>query len=267
MKKINFIISADSNYLLETEVLINTIKNFYPESLIFYFTDKLSKEFFINKKYNNIIFFTQLFTKNANERFEDSFGTRRNINSLYRFGRLLFPFAIKKEYYNSTFVYLDSDTFLDGKIDEKYIESNLNFAFRQDDPSGEASVISREWWVDKLKLKGYPDIAKKIEEIVLDSKYFNSGVLIINDIHSYIKLSNRCIKSKLKLNDQTLLNYFNEGSLNVVVDEKYNSLIDRVNDKAIIYHYAGNSNFLKVKNPVIKNVNFRKKLEEFIDKL
>lgn len=264
-KNIIFIISADSEYILETKILIESIRKFYFKEKIFLFTDLETKKKLSREKVRNLEFFTELFNEKLANRFNGSLGTSRNIKSLYRFGRLIFPYFVSDEFSNASFIYLDSDTFIDGKIEEHYLISDRNFAFRQDDPKSKSSENSRKYWYSTLSK--FPLVRRRIVKKVFNNQFFNSGVLFINDLKKYKKLVKKCLKSNLKLNDQTLLNYFNHGCIDVIIDTKYNSLIDRTNDDAIIYHYAGNGNLLKVKNPTIVNKDAKLKIENFAKQL
>lgn len=263
VKKIKFIISSDYSYITEIKILIDTINKYHPDAQVLLFTTEDTKSFLSKLGFKNVKFNTSFITEELYSRFSKSLGMKNNLNSIFRFGRIIFINSIPKDK-NCTYIYLDSDTFLNGSIEEKYLNSKYNFAFRQDEYNTERYRITLNFW--SKVLKEYPKIFNKVKLKMKSENYFNSGVLIINNLKKYKKLAKKCIKSKYKINDQSLLNYYNKKNFKVVVDCKYNSMLDRHNDIAIIYHYPGISNIIQNPKARIANKEAQLLLEKMIKK-
>lgn len=101
---------------------------------------------------------------------------------------------------------------------------------------------------------GGADVLPVKEKTVLRENYFNAGVLFLNlnNIRKNSNLSNDVINwlalnPTSKLTDQDALNVIFKDST-LLLDKKWNTWVKEINNinenKNVIYHYAGHSNFL-----------------------
>lgn len=172
--------------------------------------------------------------------FNDWIGVTNNEKSILRFGRFLIPQLSKKFNLEGDIIYLDSDTFVNRKLNTKYFFGNKNnYAFVQDKSGTEYANIAINFW-KKLLGTDNAEASNKIELLINNNLYFNSGVLIINDIELYKKLIKKILNSNLKLNDQNMLNIYNEGEIIPVYDPNMNQFLKRGwSIKTRIFHFAG----------------------------
>lgn len=170
----------------------------------------------------------------------------------------LFPELVENEH----IVYLDVDTIVSKKIPEIYFDSrDYNFSVIDYDCSSQerSSFINFDSYLE-TNLKEFHNIYKKNYENSRMNNYFNSGVIIINNHKKMIDLFNIVKKSSLilSIDDQNLLNYYNEDHIKVLTNIELNYQpwkwgLEGIEGKVIISHFNGgikpwNNNFSKLKN-------------------
>lgn len=165
-------------------------------------------------------------------------------------------------------VYLDADLIINKKLDEQYFKLK-NFVFR-DCPKNNIALKERIiiFWRDTLK-SDIENTEKIIEKINQDN-YFNAGVIIINNHQQMKKLLTRAINSKIKFDDQTILNLINSDELVIMDDLKMNNQIKHgfIND-SFISHFSGDWKPWKIfeneesKMSLIHKTNYFDFLKEF----
>lgn len=235
---INFVYSCDIKYIDIFIISAYSIKKKYKSNAKIFLitTDKFNAEYYAVLKKLNVEIVEIDNTKFKS--FYDWLGVENNKDSLLRFGRFMIPYVSNKFNLTSNIVYLDTDTFLNRKINKKYLDNSLNFAFVQDKAGSASAIGATGFW--KKTLSDYPKVFIKIKSLIEENVYFNSGVLIINDPIKYNELISKIISSDLKLNDQTMLNYFNFDEIMPVVDFRMNQYLERGwNVNTRIFHFAG----------------------------
>lgn len=238
IKKINFVLFFDSNFIEPFEKLYKSItKKYFGESYsINVGTDEQGVKYLKNK-YPDII--VKNSTKIIQKHFKNHEMPSKRITN-FTLGKLLI-FNIFKDLDDC--VYLDVDTFINKKIPDWLFILKNNFAISNQSSNREIKDRVKSYWStvinDESILSG---IIKKIDE----DKYFNAGVLFINNKFDYVKLCEK-IKNNLfyKGDDQNLLNYFNNDEILVLRDENYNFQVKNYDlskfdyNNVFIFHFSG----------------------------
>lgn len=233
--KIAIISFFDYNWSRNYFTLVSSIlKNFDREFQLFVGTDKKSIEKYSTIFKNSNILYKD--TINLNKYFKNVRTISPRITTAAWYRLKIFDFFNNLEEYRSV-IYLDIDTLISKKIPDKYFNSALNYAFLEcpNEFSSQKEYFIN-YWSKKLKdfEKEKQDILSKIE----NDKYFNSGVLILNNIEKAKILFNRAINSKIMHDDQTLLNLYNKDHILVIDDHKMNNQVSRFfTSSAVIYHF------------------------------
>lgn len=231
-KKITFVIVADSNIYKQALVLIRSIQLVYDihEYNIHVITDVGSVKFFkFFDSFINIKVIEIDDLKLHNGKLID-----RHITQ-FTFARLQIFSLIKNIPDENTVIYLDADTMVKKKINNKYLESD-NIVFNEYFNFKKIQGTLNYW---ENRISNYSTF-KTIKIKILNKEYFNAGVIIINNRDKYKKLCNRILNSKLIFDDQTLLNLFNYGELNIVENYKMNNRVE-INyiSSSAVFHFSG----------------------------
>lgn len=235
MKKITFVLFFDSNISENFWTLYSSIIDKYEKSEIDFY---LGVDDETCCKYSTI--FNNLNINYINcESYINEFSDHKSIKhsiTTFTYLRLkLFDFFnLNTE--NNTIIYLDVDILLSKKIPLKYIDSNDNFVFTE---TGKIDKYNKDrikdYWVDLLEID---EVYNKIESLIDDNKYFNAGVIVINDIDKYKNICLKSMNSNYKYDDQTLLNYYNVDELKVVIDKSMNNQVNsNFSKKSVIHHF------------------------------
>lgn len=170
-----------------------------------------------------------------------------NGNTEYTFMRIIIT-NIFKNLNNESFVYVDPDSIFNNKLDFKdghnYVISVKNNIFEK--------WIKWSYWRGRLKSQ---EISKNIKKQIMEDRYFNAGVLIVNDIDEYNKISESIIKGKEREDDQTLLNHYNETlhSFKLSNNFKNNATLRELSRTNNLDHFAGIKPwYAKWYNPIFK---------------
>ncbi len=218
-------------------------RKIYGNSKVFLLTTKdvieENRAFF---KHNNIITYDI-------SRFKEKFSNYKMINESINWTTLvrleiyeIIP-NLDKEHHC---IFMDSDTLITRKIPNNYFELTENIAFI-DSPNEDIELRRKikNFWSEILNTELYI----KIEKLIDSGNYFNAGIVIINNHDSFKQLLLKSLKSGLLIDDQTLLNSFNENNVLVINDIKMNNQIKHGFEKnAIIYHFSGDWKFWKVED-------------------
>lgn len=154
--------------------------------------------------------------------------------------RLLIPKFVDDSFINSSIIYLDVDTIIRKRIPTEVLNSNLNYAiidYNLSNYSRKKDIIN--FWIYNFNKNHFSnDLKSDIIPKLYNDSYFNAGVLIINNLGLAKELFNKCINSPIKMDDQTLLNYYNDKNFKVINDTNLNFQLRREKTKKYkrIYH-------------------------------
>lgn len=233
--KINFVTFFDKNFLNMFLVHYQSILSLYDQEE---FTYWVGGDKFVKDKIE-FLGLKNVFVKNIenlNDKKFDSVMIEERI-SIFTMARLkMFEhFGNLKKLNN--IVYIDADTIMRRKINPNYFNSNKNLSVVEVKKNNKNFDQVIRYWYKKIDNS---EIKFKIMDSFFSQKYFNAGIIIINDINKLERLLLKALDSKIKLDDQTLLNLFNKNEIKVILDDDINCIIKYVkyNDQSII-HLAG----------------------------
>lgn len=142
--------------------------------------------------------------------------------------------------FNGPIIYHDIDMIFNGKIKSKYLKKN-NFAVSDNVYLNKKNKRDlQEWWSKKDYFIENPDLKTKLINLMDRREYFNAGLMIINNLDSYSSLINKIQRSKFNVDDQSLLNYYNENNIITIKKSEYNHKINNYKFKhAKVFHFCG----------------------------
>lgn len=285
MPTINLVTFFDNKNIEEFERVLKSITHHYKKNEIFLFigtTTDASKalEIYFDQfksfiSYNNITF--QLEVKiidndsNLLKTYNNSFPWWKHISNYSILRLFLHEIFSEKLLNGNPIVYIDTDVLFWNKINEKYLTTDENYAFthwtsRKNRGYNEFIINYR----NDLKQKKMDSIWKGISKKIENKEYFNSGVIIINNHNKWINLTTKIKESLIKLDDQTLLNYFNLNEIKVVEDPSMNYMI-LIEDEVlnpILVHFASwnkpwleNSKISDNLNSKLRKINYYEKFK------
>lgn len=237
VEEINIIAFTDENTIESAIAMINTIKKIYKNN-----------EVIVNlgvtkgcKKYYRF-----LLNENIKVRYIDDFLPDAN-KTLYQhitktaYARLYFDKIFPYLKTAKKILYVDVDVFFRNRIDERIFNSNENIAFN--DLPDEKHIAIHKGWLKGI-LSNFDDIYSKNSKILENGNYFNSGVIVINNFDKILNLFSKVLNflsDVSEVDDQNLLNYFNDGEIIVSSDTRYNfqPFKEKFKKNAFLIHYAG----------------------------
>lgn len=240
MKKINFISLFDKGAFEKFKTLQKSLKQNYNIDEYNYFAGVDEITYLNEKEYfdkNDVV------VKNIDKEMELLFG---DFKSLLDIHNNVTSFALARmvitklfpELSGEAFIYLDADIMFGGRISEKYL-NNKNFGFTMH------QLKLLENWSPLLDLaKKAPDYAShEIIKKIFENKFFNTGVLIVNEVEKYESLMSKMIDPSNVLADDFFINFYNNDEFEAVYDETHNFLINLENlresyDDVVLFHFA-----------------------------
>lgn len=214
----NFVTFFDENMFYAFKLLYFSVKKIY---INFNFYIGIPKEFYLLNK----SFFDNL--KNVYISYLDYDKLDKMENGIGRISNAAFARLYVYDYFpkikKKSFIYTDTDIMFNKSLDPNYfIDKKINLAFLDDPIKNEVRKFnSIEMW--KRRLINDKIVCNKVIDLMNNSYYFNSGLLIINNHKKFKKLLNKVIKSDHKVSDQSLLNYYNDGEI-IVVRSEYDNI-------------------------------------------
>lgn len=250
--KINFISFFDEGMVENFIMLYESISRLYDE-FTFSIGVNIEAKLEIEKIINDDRLKINIMGSSLKELFkkESLFG---NI-TLFTYARF-FANEIIEDKNDISWVYLDPDTLLQSEIPHKYFVPGQNYAFTNFEKKfGRKNQPLKFWeWYLNKKFKKVPlqykdkikDVKCSVVRKMKKSNYFNAGVIIINNTNSYFNLCNEILTSGKNilqfLDDQTLLNFFNNKHIEVLTDKTMNFKVGKsldYNDDVSIVHFLG----------------------------
>lgn len=262
-KKIAFVAAVDQNMEKYSIPLIRSIKESYSDDEfdIYFFIDNPEQELtFV--KYNNVYLKVIKDEFNKNSYLKKTFAKNpfmiKKGMTLMTFSRLFISIIEGINEYESV-IYLDVDGLILNKLPNIYTSrsSNLNYSFYPNNKE-EFSDLPKQMFKEALENIGDDvGLSNRIKKIYDTKSYFQAGLIIINNLESYDKLCKRAlskIEMGLLLDDQTILNYLNDGEILVGINDIMNwrpDLSKQVDiDDICFLHFAGLNKPLDLKyNP------------------
>lgn len=238
MKNINYLTYFDENCLELFHFQYLSLKKVYGNSFTLYcgVTKKALKK--IKIKYDNVIF----------RLIDNAFGQEFNCDALpplltkTSYARMLSDEIFPELFLTgSKFIYIDIDVMVISKI-SKYIYDDNNYAMAavyssKEKPNGQ-SEASIKWYSKKFLVDPLDEKFILAEKLLIDKiknfKYFNSGVLIINNPENFksflLKIRDDRYKLKDFFDDQILMNLYNTENFLTVKDRSINYFLSWVNN-------------------------------------
>lgn len=263
-EKINFVFFFDENNFEDFlfsfySISLNYHKN---EFEIYVGTDKMVEEkykYFFQENCIKVKVINEILNEN-HQNFKINFPWWKHTN-IYTMARIHL-FDIFEELYNKkNIIYFDTDIYLRKKVEPlNFKGENVAFTHWTSRSEEEKSEAFLEKYLETIREN---KIKVKIRSLITEKKYFNAGVLIINDTKKARKLFNKIKETKFQYDDQTLLNYFNDDFFNIYEMPEYNFMIlieDNIEDPKIIH-------FASWKKPWIEGIDIsaavKKRLDEY----
>lgn len=240
MKKINFISFTDKKQIHNYLTLATSIMKHYNEGEVELF---VGVDDFVFKKYEVFFKDNNINVRNINDKLDERWKNFKLKNSSWEnitsfaMGRLIMFDIFGDLFIDGNYVYLDSDTILTNRLCDEYLLSNKNYVFKV--PFCKMGIQQEA--IDFFANNDYQEYNDKRAKSINDCRYFNSGVIIINDRNRVQELFERCLNSSFA-DDETLLNTLNNGELVIIDDNRMNFLIDiekSVIEDWRIIHFAG----------------------------
>lgn len=231
-KEIAFLIIADKNITKQTLILLESIKKTYKKHEYSIFVATENSEIQRYRDYDESI---NLILAPSVDSNENKKLINKNITN-FTFLRLRLFEIFNNIPTDCCCVYLDYDVFFRKKIKSKYINSYNNIAFVEyfDQNKINNSLL---YWKGVISS---PLIYSKIKISILNKRYFNAGVLIINNRKSFNALCRKINDSLYTQDDQTLLNFFLNNEFDIVEDYKSNNrVLNNFIKSSSIFHFSG----------------------------
>lgn len=278
-RKAAFTLFSDYNMYENTLITLNSLIYSYKNENIdiylgidykFLITDKLNYDFL----QENMIFLKLIDNKELS-----NFDNHLTLDNITKFSYLrlnmfnLFPQLLS---YEKT-IYSDSDVIYTNKIDSNYFFSDKdNYAFSEVNNKSVNAYEKKSFkWVSKYWQNKLSNdlLLTNITDKIKKNTYFNSGLLIINNKSSIIDLFELAMNSKYKFDDQTILNYYNEGHICVLFSPRDHLTINTMSifripfsnfihftgeKKAKSYKFLLNKEDKKIRYFIIRNILLRK---------
>lgn len=276
MKRLDNIIICffDENKVNEFLMFYDSIKRIYDEFYVVAFTP-----FTETIKFNEIIdekSFFHIYVDDKKYKMINKFEKKsslKHIDSIMAFGRLLISKEMIKNELPShlwvkmnRIIYFDVDILLEKELDPKYLTGDNNYVFTHTEKNND------EFWESYQKIRKIYHIRRGIKsnwfnhisDMIISSikykNYFNSGVIIINNLFVFEELTTRIVERNLSIykwfSDQDLLNYFNQGELTIIDDSRMNKVVFIARDYSedtILYHFSGNGEQKKLMRKIYEN--------------
>lgn len=156
--------------------------------------------------------------------------------TIFTMARIM-TFDLFPELKKTKFIYIDVDTMFNGRISHNYLARDNNIAFQE--------FSKNDFYYNKLFGFWFnsgldPQTKSRILSLIRNGKYFNAGVIIVNDSKSMEKLFKTVLTSRIFYDDQTLLNYFNNQHIDIIDDVSSNCIpAYKYYRESTIFHFAG----------------------------
>lgn len=225
-------ITINEEYTYKSEITVRSISENLRNIDFYILHDNLSEESIeYLKSINKGIKFLNIYQM---PKFRDFEGNTRHGKMVA--ARFLFNFLDYRQV-----LYLDSDIFVDGKIDKIFKNYSHPFYMAKD-----TIAIFYKKRLFKNKFKSWHESISYIPEVDY-SNYLNSGVVLFNRefINESIDILNSFMNwlefnERSKFPDQDFLNYFVRCVSEVgILSSKFNRLPPEMNIKSSIYHFIG----------------------------
>lgn len=171
--------------------------------------------------------------------------------------------------FEENIVYLDVDTIFNGRFEKSLFNKKNQAVLEIRENNVFFDDILNYWFLKKID----DDLKARIIKLFIKENYFNAGILIINDKKRIKQLFKKALNSPYKVDDQTLLNFYNKNEIDILKDDTYNCIIKyNFSDSKIIYHLAGYEKYTNLSDfRNIDNFEYLNKLKnikyfEFLEK-
>lgn len=248
-----FLLFTDKNSVVGSILTINSILEIYNSKEIYIGADSESVKILKKYYFNTSTVIIKDITIYKNKIVKHFISIKESITwpSMLR----LFTFEIFPRLINKKFIYVDTDVYFINKFKIKYLTSNKNIGFLSYNGKSRKKR-SRLHWNKILS----PEYKRYIEKKFRKNKYFNSGVLIINDPIKFnedllicMNIFLSCKNSKWVNDDQTLLNIYAKSIYTIKDFSQNNNIFELPVKNMSVIHFTGEKpwNHLYDKNYLI----------------
>ena len=238
----NLLISTNRKYLDKTETMIYSLSRFASERLFVWCLyselsrqqrDRFSRHLYVRSKVSRVVFIDMGWVGQS----EELFPLRTPYLSRDSYSRLFAQFYLPEDL--DRILWLDSDIIVKGSLQDLYSAPLNNIPLIAFSNMGEP---------------GDNEINLGRLELSLSVPYFNAGVLLLNLKYLRTKTSLSSIlelcrnnASRLRFEDQDVMNLLYHNSALVLDDQRFNCMVNAprvfsspdIVKKAVIIHYAG----------------------------
>lgn len=236
-----WVLSIRKKYGQSVDIIVGTTRN-----------NKRNLDIFFNENNVQIVIINTKILK----RYASNQTMNSNKNSRFQFLRIEMFNIVKELFEYEKIIYSDVDIYFHKKISPKYLRDDKNYVFR-DFYTKKGKVKAYNFWKDKLVDEG--QFRETILKLVNENKYFNSGLIIINNKNLYKEIASKILNSSFNIDDQTIMNYYNDNNFTIINDIRNNYVVkERICLNPRVIHLSSYS------KPILKSRNKNKWYFEFI---